>query len=265
MFAHFYLKNIIEKPKLIFSFLLIAIISFGYFSKDFRLDASSDTLLLENDPDLKLLREINDRYGAKDFLVLTYSPKQEIISDKSITSLGNLKQEIQSLEWVESVITILDIPLLDSSDEPLTERLKNFKTLKSKNIDRSRGFKEILNSPVFRNFVISEDGSSTGIIVNLKRDKKLAELQILGGEKLEQYKDYLKTKNHQNIKEIRKIISNYNNDAKIFLGGIPMIADDMITFIKNDIVVFGLGVLVFIIVTLWFIFKKLIWIIIPIS
>ena len=265
MFAHFYLKNIIGKPKVIFSFLIIAIISFGYFSKDFRLDASSDTLLLENDPDLKLLREINDRYGAKDFLVLTYSPKQEIISDKSITSLDNLKQEIQSLEWVESVITILDIPLLDSSDEPLGERLKNFKTLKSKNIDRSRGFKEILNSPVFRNFVISEDGSSTGIIVNLKRDKKLAELQILGGEKLEQYKDYLKTKNHQNIKEIRKIISNYNSDAKIFLGGIPMIADDMITFIKNDIVVFGLGVLIFIIATLWFIFKKLIWIIIPIS
>ena len=265
MFAHFYLKNIIGKPKAIFTFLIIAIISFGYFSKDFRLDASSDTLLLENDPDLKLLREINDRYGAKDFLVLTYSPKQEIISDKSITSLSNLKQEIQSLEWVESVITILDIPLLDSSDESLTERLKNFKTLKSKNIDRSRGFKEILNSPVFRNFVISEDGSSTGIIVNLKRDKKLAELQILGGEKLEQYKDYLKTKNHQNIKEIRKIISKYNSNAKIFLGGIPMIADDMITFIKNDIVVFGLGVLIFIIATLWFIFKKLIWIIIPIS
>ena len=132
MFAHFYLKNIIEKPKVIFSFLIIAIISFGHFSKDFRLDASSDTLLLENDPDLKLLREINDRYGAKDFLVLTYSPKQEIISDKSINSLGNLKQEIQSLGWVESVITILDIPLLDSSDEPLTERLKNFKTLKVK-------------------------------------------------------------------------------------------------------------------------------------
>ena len=198
-------------------------------------------------------------------MVLTYSPKQEIISNKSIVSLSNLKQEIQSLTWVESVITIHDIPLLDSSDEPLTERLKNFKTLKSKNIDRSRGFKEILNSPVFRNFVISEDGSSTGIIVNLKRDKKLAELQILGGEKLEQYKDYLKTKNHQNIKEIRKIISNYNSDAKIFLGGIPMIADDMITFIKNDIVVFGLGVLIFIIATLWFIFKKLIWIIIPIS
>tara|TARA_Y100000590_G_scaffold364647_1_gene423138 strand:+ start:28 stop:2418 length:2391 start_codon:yes stop_codon:yes gene_type:complete len=265
MFAHFYRINIIEKPKTIFSILLILLLSFGYFSKDFRLDASSDTLLLENDPDLEFLREVNDKYGAKEFLVLTYSPKEKIISNKSINELSNLKIEIQNLKWVESVITILDIPLLDSSDEPLSERLKNFKTLKSKNINKERAFNEILNSPVFRNFVISEDGASTGIIVNIKRDKKLKELQKEGGEKLEKYKDYLKIKNHQNIKEIRKIISSYNKNSTIFLGGIPMIADDMISFIKNDIIVFGIGVLLFIILTLWYIFKKIIWIIIPVS
>ncbi len=265
MFAHFYRINIIERPKTIFSILLILLLSFGYFSKDFRLDASSDTLLLENDPDLKFLRKVNDKYGTKEFLVLTYSPKEKIISNKSINDLSNLKIEIQSLKWVESVITILDIPLLDSSDEPLAERLENFKTLKSEDIDRERGFNEILNSPVFRNFVISEDGTSTGIIVNIKRDEKLKELQKIGGEELEKYKDYLKFKNHQNIREIRKIISSYNKSATIFLGGIPMIADDMISFIKNDIIVFGIGVLLFIILTLWYIFKKIIWIIIPIS
>ncbi len=265
MFAHFYRTNIIERPKTIFSILIILLLSFGYFSKDFRLDASSDTLLLENDPDLKFLRKVNDKYGAKEFLVLTYSPKEKIISNKSINDLSNLKIEIQNLKWVESVITILDIPLLDSSDEPLGKRLENFKTLKNEDIDRERGFNEILNSPVFRNFVISEDGTSTGIIVNIKRDKKLKELQKIGGEELEKYKDYLKIKNHQNIKEIRKIISSYNKSATIYLGGIPMIADDMITFIKSDIIVFGIGVLLFIILTLWYIFKKIIWIIIPIS
>ena len=44
-----------------------------------------------------------------------------------------------------------------------------------------------------------------------------------------------------------------------------MITDDMMSFIKSDIIVFGLGVLLFIIATLWFIFRKLIWIIVPIS
>ena len=169
MFAHFYRTNIIERPKTIFSILIILLLSFGYFSKDFRLDASSDTLLLENDPDLKFLRKVNDKYGAKEFLVLTYSPKEKIISNKSINDLSNLKIEIQNLKWVESVITILDIPLLDSSDEPLGKRLENFKTLKNEDIDRERGFNEILNSPVFRNFVISEDGKTSGIIVNIKK------------------------------------------------------------------------------------------------
>ena len=265
MFSHFYQNYIIEKPKTIFLLLIVLLLSFGYFSKDFRLDASSDTLLLENDPDLEFLRKINDTYGAKEFLVLTYSPKEKITSNKSINELSNLKKEIQNLEWVESVITILDIPLLDNSDEPLAERLKNFKTLKSENVDKERGFKEILNSPVFRNFVISEDGTATGIIVNIKRDKKLQKLQEAGGYELEKYKDYLKIKNHQNIKEIRKIINSYKTNAEIFLGGIPMIADDMISFIKSDIIVFGVGVLLFIIATLWYIFKKIIWIIIPIS
>ena len=265
MLAHFYRKNLIEKPKVIFILLVFCLITFGYYSKDFKLDASSDTLLLENDPDLKYLREITKRYGANEFLVLTYSPNEEIISKNSIKNLINLKEEIQSLDWVENVITILDVPLLDSTDESLTERIKNFKTLKDETIDRERGFNEILNSPVFRNFLISKDGSTSGIIVYIKRDKKLIELQKTGGKKLQDYKEYLKNKNHLNILEIRKIISIHQSSTEIFLGGIPMIADDMISFIKNDIVVFGIGVFSFIVLTLWFVFRKFIWILIPIS
>ena len=145
--------------------------SFGYFSKDFRLDASSDTLLIEGDPDLEYLKEINKRYGSKEFLILTYAPNERMISDSSINNLLSLKYKIQSLGWVHSVITLLDIPLLNSSDSPLQERLQSFKTLKDEDIDVERGFKEILNSPVFRNFVISEDGKTSGIIVYIKKDE----------------------------------------------------------------------------------------------
>ena len=142
MLANFYQKNIIEKPKLVFLLLLISLIFFGYFSKNFRLDASSDTLLIEGDPDLKYLNEISERYGAKEFLVLTYTPKESIISDSSVKTLLNLKKDIQNLNWVHSVITILDIPLLENSDKPLAERLENFVTLKSKDVDRNRGFND---------------------------------------------------------------------------------------------------------------------------
>ncbi len=263
MLSKLYEKNILSNPKSIFLLLIITLISFGYFSKEFKLDASSDTLLIEGDPDLEYLKEVTERYGAKDFLVLTYTPKEPLTNNSSINNLLSLKFKLQSLDWVHSVITVLDVPLLNNSDKPLKDRLNNFVTLKDDEVDKDRGFKEILNSPVFRNFVISEDGKTTGIIVNIKKDGTLSKLK--DKKAIEDYKEKLKKQNHQNIIEIREIIKNYKQDANIFLGGIPMIADDMMTFIKNDIVVFGVGVLLFIVATLWFVFRKLIWIIVPIS
>jgi predicted RND superfamily exporter protein len=188
-----------------------------------------------------------------------------MVTDSSINNLLSLKYKIQSLDWVHSVITLLDIPLLNNSDAPLQERLKSFKTLKDEDVDRNRGFQEILNSPVFRNFVISENGNTSGIIVNIKENKKLENIEEKSKEEVEDYKDRIKKQNHENILEIRQVIQSYGDVGKIYLGGIPMIADDMMTFIKSDIVVFGLGVLLFIIATLWFVFRKLIWIIVPIS
>ena len=263
MLAQIYKNNIIEKPKFIFLLLICFFLMFSFNSKNFRLDASSETLLIEGDPDLKYLNEVNQRYGSKEFLILTFTPKEEFTSDNSINNLLSLKYKLQSLDWVHNVITLLDIPLLNIKDETLTEKLQNFSTLKSEGINRQEGFNEILNSPVFRNFVISEDGKTSGIIVYLK--EKAKEPIFKNKKEKEIYKDKLKEKNRQNIIEIREVIKSYSDNAKIHLGGIPMIADDMMTFIKSDIIFFGLGVFTFIILTLWFVFKKLIWIIVPIS
>ena len=265
MFTHFYQNFILKNPKVLFALLIVALISFGYQSKNFRLDASSETLLIDGDPDLEYLQELNKRYGSKEFLILTYTPNEGMITDTSINNLLSLKYKIQSLEWVYSVVTLLDIPLLNNSEAPLQERLENFKTLKDEDVDKDRGFREILSSPVFRNFVISEDGKTSGIIVYLKKDKPLDDIKKKSKEEIEIYKDQIKKQNHKNILEIRDVIKSYEDVGKIHLGGIPMIADDMMTFIKNDLVVFGLGVLLFIILTLWYIFRKLVWILVPIS
>jgi len=264
MFAQFYQNIILKNPKSVFVILLIILLSFGSFSKDFKLDASSETLLIEGDPDLEYLQEVSKRYGSKEFLILTYTPNEEMISDTSINNLLSLKYKIQSFDWVHSVITLLDIPLLNSSDVPLQERLENFKTLKDEDVDRNRGFKEIISSPVFRNFVISEDGKTSGIIVNIKKDND-KDFTKKSKDEIEKYKDQIKKQNHQNILEIRDAIESYEDIGKIHLGGIPMIADDMMSFIKSDIIVFGIGVFLFIVATLWFVFRKLIWIIVPIS
>ena len=264
MISNIYKNIILKNPKTVLIFIILTALFFGYNSKDFRLDASSETLLIEGDPDLKYLQEINEKFGSKDFLVLTLTPNESIISDNVINNILSLKYKIQSLDWVHNVITILDIPLLDSSDEPLMDRIKNYRTLKDENIDRERGFNEIASSPVFKNFVISEDKTTTGIIVNIKSTETNAK-QFQSKKELQTYKDKLKEKNHNNILEIREIIKSFSDIGKIHLGGIPMIADDMMTFIKSDIFTFGIGVFLFIVLTLWYVFRKFIWILIPIS
>ena len=286
MFKKIYKNSIIEKPKFVLFILVILLLSFGYFAKNFQLAASSDSLLLENDPDLKFLREVNAKYGSKDFLVLTYTPKDSLLSPRTMESLTNLKNDLTNLDWVDSVITILDVPLLKNNDDPLAERIKNFKTLADKDTDKERGFKEILDSPIYKEFVISKDGKTSGILVYIKTDKKLSELirtknnylnkidkkPLSSKDKIEykkfliEYDNYRKSynqKNHKNIVEIRKIIENYKNTTKIHLGGIPMIADDMMTYVKNDIMVFGAGVFIFIVCTLWFVFRSMTWVFIP--
>ena len=286
MLSYIYKKLVIDFSKLNLIFLSMIILFSLYHAKNFNLDASSDALLLEGDKDLKYLREINDRYGSKDFLVLTYTPVTSFTEKETILSLQLLKSKIEKLTWVDSVITVIDVPLLKSTDEGLMDRIKNYKTLAYPEIDRKRGFDEIKNSPIYKNYVISEDGKTSGIVVYLKKDERLAEfIRVkdkyinqtretgLTNEENKNYKIFLKEyenyknlynlRNHQNIAEIRDVINKYGENAKIHLGGIPMIADDMMSFIKSDIVVFGVGVFIFIVFTLWYIFRNIKWVFIP--
>jgi predicted RND superfamily exporter protein len=286
MFGKMYKTLVIDFSKISIAVVCCVLSFFLYFSKDFRLDASSDSLLLESDKDLKYLREINERYGSKDYLVLTYTPISDFTNSETIINLQFLKSKIEKLEWVDSVVTIIDVPLFKNNDKPLMERLKNYKTLSHPEINKERGFKEILNSPIYKDYVISADGKTSGIVVYLKKDKKLNEFiktknnyfnleleknlnssqkknRDIFNTEYDSYRSLYNQKNHQNINEIREVINRYGESAQIHLGGLPMITDDMMSFVKSDIVVFGIGVFLFIIVTLWLIFKRIKLVIIP--
>ena len=286
MFGKIYKTLIIDFSKVAIILVCFVLSFFLYFSKDFKLDASADSLLLESDKDLKYLREVNERYGSKEYLVLTYTPVSSFTDEETIINLQFLKSKIEKLEWVDNTITVIDVPLFKSSDEPLMERLKNYKTLSYPEVDKERGFEEILNSPIYRDYVISTDGKTSGIVVYLKKDEKLNELiktknnyfnlelegnlnslqkenRDIFNKEYDSYKSLYNQKNHQNINEIREVIKKYGESAQIHLGGLPMISDDMMSYVRSDILVFGIGVFLFIIITLWFIFKKIKLVVIP--
>ena len=278
-------KKILTYPKLLIIFLLFLLSIATYFSKEFKLDASADTLLLENDPDLKYLREINQKYGSEEFFILTYEPKGKI-NVQSINELEKFVNKINNLQWVSKTISIINAPLLQSSDEPLMDRIKNLKYITNPEIKFDVALNELVKSPVYKNLIISEDAKTLGIVVYLKDNQEYLKqisdksmmLTVQNERQLNNEENNKLKKINTEIERLKKrqgeLISTYNQTIKdliknqsqfadIRLSGIPMIADDMITFIKNDIVIFGIGVFAFIIFILWIVFKNLKWVSFP--
>jgi hypothetical protein len=278
-------KKFLERPKLILV-TLILIFSFSvYNAKNFQLDASADSLLLENDPDLNYLRSVNERYSSEEFFVITYSPKKKVNAE-SLKELKKFVDEINNIKWVSKSISVLNAPLFESSDLPLIEKIKNIQYIVTPGIEINRALDELKNSPVYKKLIINEDATTFGIVVYIKDNKeylsalktnkdfldkqqnnKLSEKDLKDFEAHNKILEKLKKEHNKNLEfyniEIRSHISKYKNIADINLSGIPMIADDLISFVKKDITVFGSGVFIFIIITLWFIFRDIRWVVFP--
>jgi len=283
----FFDKVILERPKLIIICILVLVAFLGYKAQDFRLDASAETLVLEHDKDLRYSRLIDSRYGVEDFLLLTYAPKGDLYSDTVLANLKRLRNELLKLERVSAVLSILDVPLLESPPVPIKELVNNIQALDSPTVDKKLARLEFGQSPLYQNLLVSPDLKTTALQIKfpvdetyqdlLARRNHFREKQTAGtltaaettefknvSEQFQKYRDRMKAKRHQDIVAVRKIMDRYRQDAELFLGGVSMIADDLISFIKSDLKVFGLGVLFFLIITLGIIFKKVRWVILPV-
>ena len=272
--------TLLQNPKVVLCILLSILIFFGYQSKDFELDASADSLLLEGDADLKLVRSIQERYPSNELLIVTYTPKEDLFSSVSLERLKSLRGDLEKVDGIDSIFSILDAPLFNSSDTDIQKMINNLPSLEKVDVDRARAKKELVNSPIYRDLIVSSDGSTAALLLSLSETKKFSELiksrDILRmrkrnsgltneeAESLEritsEYNQINKEKNskrHHDIIQIREIIESYRKYGTLHLGGLPMITDDMVTFVRNDLIVFGGGVLIFLIIILTVIFRKI--------
>ena len=156
LLIRFYDKVILERPGLVILCLLAIFVIFGYQATDFKLDASAETLILETDIDLKYARLIKARYGDYDYLLMIYTPKGDLFSDKTLTTLARLRDELTQLERVSEVISILDAPLLESPPVPVKQLATNIQTLESPSVDRKLARNEFKNSPIYQNLLVQE-------------------------------------------------------------------------------------------------------------
>ncbi len=281
-----YDKVILKNPLATILVILLITAFFAYHIPQFKLDASADSLILENDQALKYYRSIAARYGSDDMMVITYTPEEDLFSDHSLNDIRVLRDELKQLKRVNSVVSILDVPLTQSPPVSLSELSAGIRTLDTDGIDKQLAKKEFLSSPLYNQLIISPDGKTTAIQVNLKRDKKyqlllkqrnqLREKQLVSdlteteinqlNTVSKQFKDYsykLQDQDKQLIIKIRALISKRQNIAKMHLGGVPMISSDSVDYIRNDLQTFGIGAIVFIIFILAVSFKKPRWVILP--
>ena len=285
--TRWYGRTVLDRPVIVVLCLIAVIAVLGYHAKDFRIDASAEALLLENDKDLRYARQIGDRYGVYDFLLISYTPNDEdLLAQNNLEALGRLRNEIEKLDWVESVLTILDVPLLESppiSYEDISDDIPNLQTPA---IDKHLARIELRESPFYRDLLVSRDMRTTALVVNLKSDSIYNDLIARRDGYLDQqarvrlspeeathldavveeiriHQIRMNEIRHKNMAALRTIMDRYRPHAQLFLGGISMIADDMITFIKNDLKTFGLGVFVLLVFMLGIIFKNIRWIVIP--
>ena len=281
-----YERSVIDNPKVVCVVLVLLTVLLGSQIPNTKFDASSDSLVLEGDKDLEYSREVAATYGSEDFLLVTYAPKADLYSDEQLTHLAKLRDELLTVETVSSVSSVLDVPLLYSPKISLTDISSNLTTLSTPGVDKELVRAEFSNSPIYKNLLTNNEASVTALQVNLARDvryfellnerealRKLKREQDVSEEQLQRlivveslFRNYvLEVAERQEsiVANVREILVKYKGGAEMFLGGVPMIAVDMVAFVKNDLVIFGTGILIFIVVLMALIFREFRWVFLP--
>ena len=288
-FARLYEKIVLSHPWLVIILLVLLTSVFAMHASDYKVDASADSLVLEGDEDLEFYREVGKRYASEEFLLVAYQPKAALLSDETLALLQKLADDLAKINGVASVMSILDVPLLYSPKASLSSIADTVRTLKTADIDRQLVALELRDSPIYKELLSSQDGNTTALQVNIERDEKYITLlknretlrmqqrqgvltaaeegELVNAEKL--FKDYssIAAERHQQLVADARAVLEWHRlgAATIYLGGVPMIASDMVEFVQSDLRTFGLGVLLFMVLLLAIIFKAVRWIILPVT
>jgi hypothetical protein len=285
--SFFYQSVLLKRPLLSALCLLLLMVLVGIKIPDVSVDASADSLVLEGDKALDVYRDVIKRYGSEEFVLLTYTPADgDILSEFSLSQLAALKKDLSALPGVSGVVTILDVPLLYSPPVTISTLGSGIRYLTEADIDKKLVAQELLNSPIYHDLLSSRDGKTTALQVNIRRDEHYHRLlkardqwrlldkeQRLDAEQKaelaraeSEFKQYVLIANEnqkQLVAGVRSVLPAYREHATIYVGGVPMIAADMIRFVQSDLMIFGSGILVFIVVLLSVFFRQLRWVVLP--
>ncbi|MDR1975794.1 MAG: MMPL family transporter [Campylobacteraceae bacterium] len=278
---------ILKYPIIVLAVLFAIVASLTFWAAKLEVDASAETLLLEDDTDLQFMRETSERYpSGLDMTIISFAPKEDILSPNTLRAIDEISKDLKKIERVGSVMSILDVPLLENGSSAIKELVNDVTTLQSPYVNLEKARVELLTSPIYSENIVSRDLKTTAIVVMLKsndiytellekrnntRDRAEAkgatkedkEAFKLASSEFKKHRDELRIKERQTIDDIRAVLKKYENEGKLFVGGVNMIAVDMIRFVKSDLVYFGTALFILLAFTLWVIFRQLRYVVLP--
>lgn len=277
--------RLLAYPRTVLVVLAVLLGLASYYATQFSFDASSDTLVVEGDPDLAAYLRVSETFGGDEFLLLTFTPTEgDALDSHNLQTLGELQTELEAIDGVASVFSVLDAPLLKSPPMPLGELAEGFRTLKSPDVDVDLARKELRNSPLFRELLITLDGRTSAMRIDISLQSELlivdeerarlkaqtvlddaarARLADLELQHAMLREDYVSARERL-IAAVRDVRHRFQDRGTLYIGGVPMIAADMVAFVKSDLVVFGSSVVIIIMITLYAFFRQLRWVFLPV-
>lgn len=280
MLEAFYTRFVFPHAKALIAFIALLTVFMGFMAATLRVDASAETLLLENDKDLAYTRLVAKRYRTPDFLIITFSPNGDLLGPGALETIERLSGALEELDGVSGVMSILNVPLLQSPPKPVKELLENIPTIGDGTADLAMAREEFLNNPLYASNLVSPDFKTTALQISLDYDQHYFDLldrlnalrseqnrseQALNQAETEfrAYRDAMREHHHRLIAEVREVLAANSGSGELFLGGVDMIADDMITYVKRDLSTFGVAVLLLLVAVLWTVFRQKRWVILP--
>ena len=226
-----YIDIILKNSLISFSVLLLFLLSLYPGISNFQLDASSDSLVLENDPDLKTYREMGNLFSDSDFLIVTLRPNEGIFNNKSLQRIEKIENEILEIDGVNQVLSILDAPIVEQPKVSLSEIGDNIKYLLDESIDLQKAKQEILSNPIYQELIVSKDGSTTAFQILLDKNESYESLiqqrydllnsnkpDILLGvnRKINEQNSLIQEKEKRIVAEIRSVINSNRDFGVLF-------------------------------------------------
>lgn len=287
IFSRCYTALVFDRPWLAIFLVLMLVAGFGWYAQYFKLDVSADSLLMEDDRELELSREVNQRYGVRDAVTVAFTPRSmDLLSPRSLEIMADIRDELLAMERIESVDSLLNVPIF--GDTPLTGISEDYLTILDPGLDMEEVRAELATNPVFSNAIISPDGTTGAMLASFYLDARYIELvnrrtelrnkrqeeglSAAEADELQRvsrdFDDYAELAaelRHQDIAHIRGILAGYQDEVQLYLGGAPMIADDLVTFVRADLASFSIGVFAFIVLALGLIFRRVRWVCLPLA